>query len=45
MRWMKSAFDGGTISEYWVTSIQPEKWCDPDFQDFINREIIKQKNE
>ena len=44
MRWMKSAFAGGTISEYWGKSIQPEKWFDPDFQDFINNEIIKQKN-
>ena len=41
LRWMKSAFDGGTVGEYWVKSIQPEKWFDPAFQDFINSEIIK----
>jgi len=45
MRWMKSAFEGGTIREYWEKKIQPEKWFDPDFQDFINKEIIKQKIE
>ena len=41
LRWMKSAFDGGAISEYWKKDIQPEKWFDPAFQDFINNEIIK----
>ncbi|TLX95182.1 MAG: hypothetical protein E6K91_03665 [Thaumarchaeota archaeon] len=41
LRWMKSAFDGGTVGEYWVKSIQPEKWFDPAFQDFIDNEIIK----
>ncbi|HWY35649.1 MAG TPA: hypothetical protein VNX68_13470 [Nitrosopumilaceae archaeon] len=44
LRWMKRAFDGGTIGEYWNKDIQPEKWFDPDFQNFINKEIIKQKN-
>lgn len=42
LRWMRSAFDGGTIREYWEKNISPEKWFDPDFQDFINNEIIKQ---
>ena len=41
LRWMKSAFGGGTISEYWDKNIQPEKWFDPEFQDFINNEIIR----
>jgi len=43
LRWMKSAFDGGTIGEYWGKNIQPEKWFDPAFQDFINNEIIEGK--
>ena len=43
LRWMKSAFEGGTIKEYWEKNIQPQKWFDPDFQNFINNEIIKQK--
>ena len=41
LRWMNSAFEGGTVGEYWVKNIQPEKWFDPAFQDFINKEIIK----
>lgn len=41
LRWMKSAFDGGAISEHWQKNIMPEKWFDPDFQDFINNNIIK----
>ena len=41
LRWMKSAFSEGTISEYWGKTIKPEKWFDPAFQDFINNEIIK----
>ncbi len=41
LRWMKSAFAQGTIGEYWGKSIQPEKWFDPAFQDFIDNEIIK----
>ena len=43
LRWMKSAFAEGEISEYWKKTIHPEKWFDPDFQDFIDNEIIKQK--
>ncbi|MDE1766114.1 MAG: hypothetical protein KGI27_07550 [Thaumarchaeota archaeon] len=43
LRWMKSAFEGGTISEHWEKTIRPEKWFDPDFQNFINNEIIKHK--
>ena len=41
LRWMKSAFEGGTIREYWVKNIQPEKWFDPEFQEFIDTEIIR----
>lgn len=44
LRWMKTAFDEGTIREYWEKSIEPEKWFDPAFQDFIDKEIIKQNN-
>jgi hypothetical protein len=44
LRWMKTAFDEGTIREYWEKSIEPEKWFDPAFQDFIDKEIIKQDN-
>jgi hypothetical protein len=41
LRWMRSAFEGGTIREHWETGIEPEKWFDPAFQDFIDNEIIK----
>ena len=38
LRWMKSAFEQGTISEIWQR-IQVEKWFDPAFQEFINKEL------
>jgi hypothetical protein len=44
LRWIKTAFDEGTIREYWEKSIEPEKWFDPAFQDFIDKEIIKQNS-
>ena len=44
LRWMKTAFDEGIIREYWDSSIEPEKWFDPGFQDFIDKEIMKQNN-
>jgi hypothetical protein len=44
LRWMKTAFNEGAIREYWEKSIEPEKWYDPAFQDFIDKEIIKQNN-
>ena len=42
LRWIKTAFDEGTIREYWEKSIEPEKWFDPAFQNFIDNDIIKQ---
>jgi hypothetical protein len=39
MRWMKSAFEQGTISEIWK-NIGVEKWFDPAFEEFINKELI-----
>ena len=44
LRWMKTTFDEGTIREYWEKTIGPEKWFDPAFQDFIDKEITKQTN-
>jgi hypothetical protein len=41
LQWMKSAFDQGTIRDHWENGIEPEKWFDPAFQDFINNEIIR----
>ncbi len=41
MRWMISAFEHGSLREYWQKEIEPDKWFDPDFQDFIDNDIIK----
>ena len=40
VRWYKSAFKQGTLMEIWQKTIEMEKWFDPAFQDFINREIV-----
>jgi hypothetical protein len=40
MRWMKSAFERGTVREYWETQMEPGNWFDPAFEDFIDKEII-----
>src|SRR5215216_2746312 len=37
---IRAAFRKGTIGEYWKT-IEPENWFDPEFQDFINNEIVR----
>jgi hypothetical protein len=40
LRWMKSAFRHGTISEIWKNNIEVEKWFDPAFQEFIDKELV-----
>ena len=40
LRWMKSAFEQGTIKDLWKTNIDMEKWFDPDFQNFVEKELI-----
>lgn len=42
LQWMKNCFQQGTIKEYW-RNIESEKWFDPDFQNFINKEIASGK--
>ena len=44
LQWMKTSFNEGTIREYWEKSVEPEKWFDPAFKDFIDKEITKQNN-
>src|ERR1044071_6607343 len=44
LRWMKSAFDQGTIKEIWKSKIEMEKWFDPAFQEFIDKEVITSGN-
>jgi hypothetical protein len=40
LRWMKSAFEQGTIKEIWRSNIEMEKWFDPAFQEFVDKELI-----
>ncbi|MDP9305861.1 MAG: hypothetical protein M3O68_05925 [Thermoproteota archaeon] len=40
LRWKKSAFEQGTIKDLWKTNIDMEKWFDPDFQNFVENELI-----
>jgi len=37
MQWMRNSFQQGTIKEH-RKLIQSEKWFDPDFQDFIEKQ-------
>jgi hypothetical protein len=39
IRWMRNAFRRGTITERWK-QIEKDRWFDPDFQNFINTEIV-----
>ena len=41
LRWMKSTFELGALSDYWGKLIVPEKWFDPAFVEFMNRSIIQ----
>ncbi|MGB6672359.1 MAG: DUF6082 family protein [Candidatus Nitrosopolaris sp.] len=38
-QWMRNFFQRGTISERWKR-IEEDRWFDPAFQNFINKEII-----
>ena len=40
LRWMKSAFRHATISQTWKNNIEVEKWFDPAFQEFIDKELV-----
>ena len=44
LRWMKSAFDQGTIKDIWKSKIEMEKWFDPAFQEFVDKELIPVSN-
>src|SRR5262245_55695587 len=39
-RWMKTAFERGTISKLWTTNVQMEKWFDLELEEFVNKELI-----
>jgi hypothetical protein len=40
LRWMKSAFQHGSLYDIWKNNIELEKWFDPAFSEFINKEIV-----
>ena len=39
LQWMRNCFKYGTIGEQWK-QIQSERWLNPDFENFLNEEII-----
>ena len=39
LQWMRNCFKYGTIGEHWKL-IQSERWLNPDFENFLNKEII-----
>jgi hypothetical protein len=43
LRWMKSAFQQGELMEIWEKTIEMEKWFDPAFQEFVDKELIPKK--
>jgi hypothetical protein len=38
LHWMKNCFKYGTLGERW-SQIQSEQWLNPDFENFVNKEI------
>ena len=44
LRWMKSSFDQGMIKDIWKNKIEMEKWFDPAFQEFVDKELIPLSN-
>jgi hypothetical protein len=40
LRWMKSSFQHGSLYDIWKNNIELEKWFDPAFSEFINKEIV-----
>ena len=39
LQWMRNCFKYGTLGEQWK-QIQTERWLNPDFENFINEEIM-----
>jgi hypothetical protein len=39
LQWMRNCFKYGTIAEQWK-QIQSERWLNPDFENFLNKEIM-----
>src|SRR5690242_2688855 len=41
LRRMRSCFEEGKIKEYWEGGLELEKWFDPAFEDFIDKEVVQ----
>jgi hypothetical protein len=39
LRVMRSCFEQGKIREYWESDLELEKWFDPAFEEFVNKEL------
>ena len=39
LQWMRNCFKYGTLGEQWKKLIQSERWFNPNFENFINKEI------
>jgi len=40
LRWMKSSFLQGEIMQIWENTIEMEKWFDPAFHEFVEKQLI-----
>ena len=40
LRWMKSTLQQGEIMQIWENTIEMEKWFDPAFQEFVDKQLI-----
>jgi hypothetical protein len=41
LRRMRTCFEEGKIREYWEGGLELEKWFDPAFEEFIDKEIVQ----
>ena len=39
LRMMRSRFEQGKLRECWESDLELEKWFDPSFQKFVNKEL------
>jgi hypothetical protein len=42
LQWMRHIFRRGTIKQWWK-QLEPDKWFNPDFQNFLNMEVLAGK--
>src|SRR6478672_1417530 len=42
--WIRNCFKYGTLGEQWK-QIQSEKWLNPAFENFVNREILEERSQ